>query len=95
VEQAKFIASFFFVPVVFGLNWRRGTRQGALWSMVAGFLACLTWTFTLQRSFSSHGIDSVEVGVLASAVTFVLVSRVTPPTPAPNLAIFFDGDRSE
>jgi SSS family transporter len=94
VEQAKFIASFFFVPVVFGLNWRRGTREGALWSMVAGFLACLIWTFTLQRSFSTHGIDSVEVGVLASAVTFVLVSRATPPTPARHLAIFFDGERT-
>ena len=92
VEQAKFIASFFFVPVVLGLNWRRGTKQGAIWSMVVGFLACLTWTFTLQRSFGSHGIDSVEVGVVASAVTFVLVSRLTPPTPNRNLAIFFDDE---
>jgi Na+/proline symporter len=90
IEQAKFIASFFFVPVVLGLNWRRGTREGAIWSMVTGFLACLVWTFTLQRSFASHGIDSVEVGVVASAVTFVVVSRLTPPTPARNLAIFFD-----
>ena len=37
IEQAKFIASFFFVPVVLGLNWRRGTKEGAIWSMVAGF----------------------------------------------------------
>jgi SSS family transporter len=90
IEQAKIIASFFFVPVVLGLNWRRGTREGAIWSMLAGFLACLGWTLTLQRSFASHGIDAVEVGVVASAVTFVLVSRATPPTPARNLAIFFD-----
>ena len=90
IEQAKFIASFFFVPVVFGLNWRRGTKEGAIWSMIVGFLACLVWTFTLQRSFASHGIDSVEVGVVASAVTFVVVSRLTPPTPDRNLAIFFD-----
>jgi Na+/proline symporter len=93
VEQAKFIASFFFVPVVFGLNWRRGTKEGALWSMVVGFVACLAWTFTLQRSFPTHGIDSVEVGVLASAAAFILVSRATPPTPARNLAIFFDGEK--
>ncbi len=90
IEQAKFIASFFFVPVVFGLNWRRGTKQGAIWSMVVGFVACLTWTFTLQRSFASHGIDSVEVGVVLSALTFVVVSRITPPTPARNLAVFFE-----
>jgi SSS family transporter len=94
IEQAKFIASFFFVPVVLGLNWRRGTREGAIWSMLAGFLACLGWTLTLQRSFASHGIDAVEVGVVASAITFVLVSRATPPTPERNLAIFFDEKRS-
>jgi SSS family solute:Na+ symporter len=90
IEQAKFIASFFFVPVVLGLNWRRGTKEGAIWSMAVGFLACLTWTFTLQRSFASHGIDSVEVGVVLSGLTFVVVSRMTPPTPARHLAIFFD-----
>ena len=93
IEQAKFIASFFFVPVVLGLNWRRGTKEGAIWSMVAGFVGCLIWTFTLQRSFATHGIDSVEVGVVLSALTFILVSRLTPPTPAENLAIFFDEAR--
>jgi Na+/proline symporter len=90
IEQAKFIASFFFVPVVLGLNWRRGNREGAIAAMAVGFAACLGWTFTLQRSFASHGIDAVEVGVAASAIAFVAVSRLTPPTPARNLAIFFD-----
>jgi SSS family solute:Na+ symporter len=78
------------VPVVLGLNWRRGTKEGAIWSMVAGFFGCLAWTLTLQRSFAAHGIDSVEVGVALSAVTFVLVSRMTKPTPSINLQIFFD-----
>jgi Na+/proline symporter len=90
VEQAKFIASFFFVPVVLGLNWRRGTKEGAIGSMVAGFLGCLVWRFTLQRDFASHGIDAVEVGVVLSALTFVLVSRATPPVPEANVRIFFD-----
>lgn len=90
IEQAKFIASFFFVPVVFGLNWRRGTKEGAIWSMVAGFAGCLVWTFSFQHSFTSHGIDAAEVGVTLSAVTFVIVSRLTPPAPAENLAVFFD-----
>jgi Na+/proline symporter len=89
VEQAKFIASFFFVPVVVGLNWRRGTKQGAIWSMAAGFAGCLVWTFTGQRSFAEHGIDSAAVGVGLSALTFVVVSRLTPPTPLENLRIFF------
>jgi SSS family transporter len=90
IEQAKFIASFFFVPVVIGLNWRRGTKEGAICSMVAGFAGCLGWTLTMQPSFASHGIDAVEVGVVLSAVTFILVSRATKPTPPDNLRIFFD-----
>jgi SSS family transporter len=95
VEQAKFIASFFFVPVVVGLNWRRGTRQGAFWSMLAGFIGCLGWTLTLQSSVGSHGIDAVEVGVVLSAVTFILVSRATKPPPLENLRIFFDDARPQ
>jgi SSS family transporter len=93
VEQAKFIASFFFVPVVLGLNWRRGTKEGAIWSMVAGFAGCLVWTLSMQRTFDAHGIDAVEVGVALSAVTFVVVSRMTPPTPEENLRVFFDVSR--
>jgi len=92
IEQSKFIASFFFVPVVVGLTWRRGTKEGAVAAMLGGFAACLAWTFTLQRSFPSHGIDAVEVGVATSALLFVVVSRLTPPTPAANLAVFFDGE---
>lgn len=90
VEQAKFIASFFFVPVVVGLNWRRGTKQGAIWGMVAGFLGCLVWTFTGQHTVGQHGIDSVEVGVVMSAIAFVVASRLSAPTPEKNLAVFFD-----
>jgi Na+/pantothenate symporter len=90
VEQAKFIASFFFVPVVIGLNWRRGTAAGAVAAMVGGFLACLVWEFTGQRGFASHGIDAVEVGIAVSLVLFVVVSRYTRPVPEQNLAVFFD-----
>ncbi len=93
VEQAKFIASFFFVPVVIGLNWRRGTAAGAISAMLGGFLACLVWEFTGQRGFGTHGIDAVEVGVVTSLVLFVTISRVTSrvtkPVPDENLKTFF------
>ena len=92
VEQGKFIASFFFVPVVIGLNWRRGTAAGAISAMVGGFLACLIWELTLQHSFSSHGIDAVEVGVVTSLILFVAVSKFTRPVAGENLAVFF-GER--
>ena len=91
MEQAKFIASFFFVPVVVGLNWKRGTKQGAIWSMAVGFAGCLIWTLTGQHTVARHGIDSVEVGVVLSALAFVIASRLSPPTPEKNLAIFFEG----
>ena len=93
VEQTKFIASFFFVPVVIGLNWRKGTAAGAVAAMLGGFLACLIWSFTGQRGFAQHGIDAVEVGVAASLVLFLVVSRFTRPVPAESLRQFF-GDRS-
>lgn len=89
VEQAKFIASFFFVPVVLGLNWKRGTSAGAVAAMLGGFLACLIWEFTGQSGFSQHGIDAVEVGVATSLVLFLAVSYFTRPTPQPNLKLFF------
>jgi len=89
VEQSKFIASFFFVPIVIGLNWRRGTAPGALAGMLGGFLACLVWEFTGQRGFPVHGIDAVEVGVATSLVLFVVISKLTKPVPDENLAVFF------
>jgi Na+/proline symporter len=89
VEQTKFIASFFFVPVVIGLNWRRGTAAGAVAAMVGGFVACLVWELTGQGGFASHGIDAVEVGVLTSLVLFIVVSRLTRPVAPESLRPFF------
>ncbi|MCH7489232.1 MAG: sodium/solute symporter [Gemmatimonadetes bacterium] len=89
IEQAKFIASFFFVPVVIGLNWRGGTAAGATAGMVGGFFACLVWEFTGQRGFATHGIDAVEVGVVTSLILFLAVSRYTRPVAEENVRIFF------
>ncbi len=89
VAQAKFVASFFFVPVVEGLNWRRGTAAGAVAAMLGGSLACLVWELTEQQGFARHGVDAVEVGVATSLVLFVAVSRWTRPVPEENLRTFF------
>ncbi|MFQ5689433.1 MAG: hypothetical protein ACE5HQ_04075, partial [Gemmatimonadota bacterium] len=89
VEQSKFIASFFFVPVVIGLNWKGGTARGAVAAMLGGFLACLGWELTGQAGFARHGIDAVEVGILASLALFLVVSRLTTPSRAQQLEVFF------
>ena len=82
IEQAKFIASFFFVPVVLGLNWRRGTKEGAIAAMAVGFAACLVWTFTLQRELRGRTASTRwRWASRLSALAFVVVSRLTPPTP--------------
>ena len=78
IEQAKFIASFFFVPVVLGLNWRRGTREGAICEH-DGRLPRVSAldvhvSAQLRRLTASTRWRSASP---SSAVTFVLVSRVT------------------
>ena len=90
VEQAKFIASFFFVPVVIGLNWKRGSGPGAIAAMLGGFTTCLIAEVWLKSSLAVWRLDSVEVAVATSLILFVVVSRLTRPVPSENLKIFFD-----
>ena len=77
VAQAKFIASFFFVPVVIGLNWKRGTAAGAIAAMLGGFAACLVSEVWLRATLTAAGLDPVEIGVGVSLVLFVVVSLLT------------------
>lgn len=72
--QAKLVASFFFAPVVVGLNWRRATRPAAIASMAAGLAVCVLWTLP---STPPLGIDAIFPGVAASLLVFYFVSVVT------------------
>jgi Na+/proline symporter len=76
IFQAKLIASFFFAPVVVGLNWRRGTAAAALASMLTGLIVCVLWTLETPAPL---GIDPIFAGVASSLVVFVAVSLMTPP----------------
>lgn len=71
VVEARFLASFFFVPVVFGLNWIRGKGTAAVCAMVGGFAGCLFWS--LWAAARTTNIDAVEVGIAASATLYFLV----------------------
>lgn len=74
------IASACLWPVVLGVYWRRGTRMGAVSSMVAGTAVALGW----MAAGSPMGIHGFIPGVIVSLVVFVAVSLVTPP-PDPAL----------
>ena len=72
--QAKLVASFFFVPVVIGLNWRRATGTAAVASMVTGVLVCLWWSL---QPVLPLGVDAIFPGVASSFVVFVVASLAT------------------
>ncbi|MCP3802725.1 sodium:solute symporter [Allokutzneria sp. A3M-2-11 16] len=70
------------VPILGGLVWRRGTRQGALASIVAGGITVVVLMFT-------HGMlanEPILWGLPISLVTYVAVSVATPPTDTEKLA---------
>jgi Na+/proline symporter len=92
IYAAKLMVSFFFVPVVVGLNWKRATRAGALAGMIGGAVACLAWSVLGNPRWL--GLDPAEAGILASALLFVGVSLVTKPVRKESLAVFFADERS-
>jgi SSS family solute:Na+ symporter/sodium/proline symporter len=69
--QAKLVASFFFAPIVIGLNWRRATAGAAMAAMLAGLAVCLAWSMPANPPL---GLDAIFPGVGASLLTFVAVS---------------------
>lgn len=87
VDYAKVIASFFFVPVVLGLNWRGGTTAGAMASMMGGFVAFFAWWS--RGPEYPWGIDPIFPGIAASLLLFLSVSAYTRPVPPSALAPFF------
>ncbi|PYQ98720.1 MAG: hypothetical protein DMF97_12130 [Acidobacteria bacterium] len=72
--QAKLVASFFFAPIVIGLNWAHGSAAGALASMLTGLVVCVWWSLLTRPPF---GLDAIFPGVAASIIVFVSVSLAT------------------
>ncbi|WP_432073677.1 sodium:solute symporter [Streptomyces wuyuanensis] len=70
------------VPILGGLLWKRGTVYGALSSVVVGGVAviALMWKFGILAN------EPIYYGLLASLVTYVVVSLATRPTDEAVLA---------
>ena len=77
VVQTRFLASFFFVPIVIGLNSSRGTSASAVSSMLGGLLGCLFWSIWARGRVTS--VDAVEIGIAISATMYFLSSAFTQP----------------
>jgi len=78
------MAAAFFMPVVLGVYWRRGTKEGAAAAMIGGVTATFLW-----KGFGPETIDPVLPGFLVSAVLMVGVSLLTDPPPEGALEPYF------
>lgn len=81
------MAASFFAPVVGGVLWRRGTREGAIAAMLGGVTATSLW-----KLFGDPTIDPVVAGFLTSAVLYATVSLATSPPPDSALDPYFGGE---
>jgi SSS family transporter len=79
------MASSFFAPVVLGVTWRRANKHGAIAAMLLGVGTAFAW-----KAWGVPTIDPVLPGFVASMVAMVVISLLTPPSPATAVAPYFD-----
>ncbi|MCF6460843.1 sodium:solute symporter family protein [Clostridium sp. Cult3] len=80
----------FFVPIIFGLYWKRATKEGGIVSMVGGLIAYIIW-FLIG---SPYGIHAVIVGTIVSVLLMIIVSLNTEKPPKIVIDQFF-GEKTE
>lgn len=59
-----------------GLYWKKATKEGAIWSIIAGELALVLTTFVIKSPF---GIMSGLWGLIVSFIVFVIICSFTTP----------------
>ncbi len=77
-------ASTFLFPMLLGLFWKGMTREGALWSMVGGFLISVSlFSPTLMggRELYLFGLHPVLWSLSASGFLAILASKLSGPPP--------------
>jgi sodium/pantothenate symporter len=72
------LESVFIWPVIFGLYWSKGNKQGAITSMIVGMGSYIIFDRFYPNAFGMH---TVVMPILLSLVGFVLVSLVTHRKP--------------
>jgi len=75
------------VPIIGGLYWKKGSSTGALWAMIVGGGITLILTMIPEIASSlgtdisfemPFGLDPIIFGITASAIVFVVLSRLFP-----------------
>ncbi|MCB0549911.1 MAG: sodium:solute symporter family protein [Phaeodactylibacter sp.] len=72
-----FMVSGLFVPVIGALYWKRSTPTAAFWAMLLG--GGTTMAFLLLDIGLPFGLDANIAGISISALSFIILSYVTPP----------------
>lgn len=96
VLQASMMGGMFFVPLVFGLHWKRANTKGGVAGMVVGFGTVVLWHIgaevlgVIPEAITTVITDPVIPGVFASFVALVAVSLATGKPSNRTLAPFFD-----
>lgn len=88
-------ASSFFPVIVAGIFWRRATKEGAIWGMIAGtaFTTLYVHWFKFARpdlDGPAHwllGISPQGIGTVGMLVNFAVLVTVSLRTPAPPQAV--------
>lgn len=76
------------VPVLFGMYWKRATKQGAISSVVVGIVFLLLITFKFKSL--AFGFNPLIVSAIIGAVVMVCVSLLTQAPPVDVVKRHFD-----
>jgi SSS family solute:Na+ symporter len=75
-------------PLIGGILWRRGTKQGAISGLVAGVLWLIAGSFFYK--FLLMGMHPIVVPLAVDTILYVGVSYLTSPVPREVQHKFFD-----
>jgi Na+/proline symporter len=92
-------AGVLFVPILFGLHWRRATTTGGIGALVAGFLTVVLWylgseiVVVIPTTLTRVVGDPVIPGLMMSTIIMIVLSLATePPSEKATAPFFSDSD---
>jgi SSS family transporter len=91
IVAIRLVASFFFVPVVIGLNARFGSAPAAIAAMIGGCIGSVAWG--ALTGTHNYNIDPALAGIVSSLVIYLIVGSFTGRVSPSTLALFFREER--